>query len=105
MQILFDYPFEILISISGYYGTILRMGPTVIKSLTFHTNRRNHGPYGEEQGTLFSSKLVQGKVVGFHGRKGWCLDAIGVYMLDGQVFDRLYPTGRSFDIWCFFPFI
>lgn len=82
--ILFDHPFEILTSISGYYGTVLLKGPTVIKSLTFHTNRRNYGPYGEEQGTFFPTKLLQGKIVGFHGRKGWCLDAIGVHMLEAK---------------------
>lgn len=83
-RILFDYPSEILTSITGYYGTVLLMGPTVIRSLTFHTNLRNYGPYGEEQGTFFPSKIVRGKIVGFHGRKGWCLDAIGVHMLEGQ---------------------
>ena len=95
MQIFFDYPFEILSSISVYYGTVLLLGRTVIKSLTFHTNRRDCGPYGEEQGTVFPSKLVKGKIFGFHRRKGWCLNAIGVHMLEGQV-----PIGRTFDFCC-----
>lgn len=91
-KIVFDYPFEILTSITGYHGSVLYMGPTVIKSLTFHTTRRNYGPYGDEQGIFFSSKLAEGMIVGFHGRKGWYLDAIGVHVLEGQV----YQGGRPF---------
>ncbi|XP_057813562.2 jacalin-related lectin 3 isoform X1 [Cryptomeria japonica] len=95
-KVVFDYPFEILTHITGYFGTVLLMGPTVIKSLTFHTTRGKHGPYGEEQGTFFNSKLAEGMIVGFHGRKGWAVDAIGVHVLEGQVADRLYPAGKPF---------
>jgi hypothetical protein len=84
-RIVFDYPFEILTSITGYFGSILFRGPTVIKSLTFQTTRRNYGPYGEEHGTFFSSKSAEGMITGFHGRKGWYLDAIGVHVLEGQI--------------------
>ncbi|MFX6536514.1 jacalin-like lectin, partial [Acinetobacter baumannii] len=62
------------------------MGPEAIKSLTFHTTRRKFGPYGEEQGQLFSTKLKEGSVVvGFHGKKGLFVDAIGVHVLEGKV--------------------
>ena len=61
------------------------MGPTVIKSLTFHTTKTVHGPYGDEYGTFFSSCLTEGRVVGFHGREGWYLDGIGVHILEGKV--------------------
>ncbi|XP_026393625.1 jacalin-related lectin 3-like [Papaver somniferum] len=83
-NIVFDFPFEILTHISGYYGTVMYMGPTVIKSITFHTNTRTHGPYGDEQGTPFSSNLKQGKIVGFHGRKGYFVDSIGVHVNEGN---------------------
>ncbi|KAI3959091.1 hypothetical protein MKX01_023767 [Papaver californicum] len=83
-KIVFDFPFEVLTYISGYYGTLMYMGPTVIKSITFHTTTRTHGPYGDEQGTPFSSNLKQGKIVGFHGRKGYFVDSIGVHVNEGN---------------------
>lgn len=61
------------------------MGPTVIKSLTFHTTKTVHGPFGDEYGTFFSSCLTEGRVVGFHGREGWYIDGIGVHILKGKV--------------------
>ncbi|KAK4481414.1 hypothetical protein RD792_012304 [Penstemon davidsonii] len=84
-KITFDYPSEILTHITGYHGPTMIMGPDVIKSLTFHTTKGKHGPYGEEQGHPFSTKLKEGSIVGFHGKKGLFLDAIGVYVLEGKV--------------------
>lgn len=54
-----------------------------MKSLTLHTNKRKYGPFGEEQGTSFSSASNNGIIVGFHGRKGWFVDSIGVHVLEG----------------------
>ena len=85
LQIIFDFPYEVLTHISGYYGPLMYMGPTVIKSLTFHTTRRVYGPFGEEHGTYFTTKLKEGKVVGIHGRNGLFLDAIGVHVMEGKV--------------------
>lgn len=91
LQIIFDFPNEVLTHITGYYGPAMYMGPgmymgpDVIKSLTFHTNKRIYGPYGEDQGTHFTTKLKEGKVLGIHGRKGLFLDAIGVHVLEGKV--------------------
>ncbi|KAJ0963159.1 hypothetical protein J5N97_028281 [Dioscorea zingiberensis] len=84
-KIVFDYPFEILTSITGYFGTALLMGPTAIKSITFHTTKKKYGPFGEEQGTFFTSVLADGMIVGFHGRSGWYIDSIGVHVLEGKV--------------------
>jgi hypothetical protein len=61
------------------------MGPAVIRSLTFHTTKRKYGPFGEEQGTYFTTKVKEGKIVGIHGRKGLFLDALGVHVLEGKV--------------------
>ncbi|KAJ4962383.1 hypothetical protein NE237_022322 [Protea cynaroides] len=84
-KIYFDYPYEVLTHISGYYGPAMILGPTVIQSLTFHTTKKKYGPFGDEQGTFFSSNLKEGMVVGFHGRKGWFLDGIGVHVLEGKL--------------------
>lgn len=57
----------------------------MVKSLTFYTNKKKYGPFGDEQGIPFSSGQ-NGIVVGFHGRKGWFVDSIGVHVLvlDGK---------------------
>ncbi|XP_073108273.1 mannose/glucose-specific lectin isoform X2 [Elaeis guineensis] len=70
-------PAEFIISIKGYYGTYA--GKTIIYSLTFVTTNREYGPYGREQGTQFSVPKGTGWIIGFHGRSGTLLDAIGVY--------------------------
>ncbi|XP_058110557.1 jacalin-related lectin 3-like [Magnolia sinica] len=80
-MITFDYPNEVLNCISGYYGSINSdEGHKVIRSLTFYTSKGKYGPYGEDIGTFFTSKTIEGKVVGFHGRSGLYVDAIGVRM-------------------------
>lgn len=78
-QVDLNYPDEYLISIHGccgYIGTY-----KVIFSLTFETNQRTLGPYGAEGGTRFSFPTTGLKIVGFHGRCDWYLDAIGFHFL------------------------
>ncbi|KAK1427341.1 hypothetical protein QVD17_16024 [Tagetes erecta] len=69
--------------ISGYYGPVEGYnGLEAIASISFHTNKGIHGPYGEERGhgyTYFSSTSL-GKVSGFHGKVNGFLSAIGVHM-------------------------
>lgn len=95
MQVIFDYPNEILTHITGTFGPAMIMGPQVIKSLTFHTTKGKHGPFGEEQGGSFSTKVKEGRIVGFHGRKGLFLDAIGVHLLEGKVMPAVVDTPNS----------
>lgn len=83
-KVTLDYPFEVLTHITGYYGSTILRGPTVVKSLTFHTNKRKYGPFGDEQGISFSSASSDGIIVGFHGKKGWFVDSIGVHVLQGK---------------------
>ncbi|KAL3505336.1 hypothetical protein ACH5RR_035177 [Cinchona calisaya] len=83
-KIILNYPSEILTHITGYYGPAMGMGPNIIKSLTFHTTKGKYGPYGDEQGQSFSTKLREGVIVGIHGRKGLFIDAIGVHVLEGN---------------------
>uniref|UniRef100_A0A7N0V401 Jacalin-type lectin domain-containing protein n=1 Tax=Kalanchoe fedtschenkoi TaxID=63787 RepID=A0A7N0V401_KALFE len=90
-KVFFDYPYEILTHITGFYGPAMIKGPVVIKSITFHTTKTKHGPFGEEQGTKFTSNLREGRIVGFHGRKGLYIDAIGVHVLEGKVTPPVRP--------------
>jgi len=72
-KIQLDYPKEKLISISGHYDNYLR-------SLTFESNLKKYGPYGEQQGTYFSFPMREGNIVSFHGQSGWYLDCIGIHI-------------------------
>ncbi|KAI3684822.1 hypothetical protein L6452_34048 [Arctium lappa] len=64
-----DVADEYLTGISGFYGPIEGYnGLEAITSITFHTNKRKHGPYGEESGvgyTYFTSTVSPGKALPF----------------------------------------
>ncbi|KNA14259.1 hypothetical protein SOVF_109120 isoform A [Spinacia oleracea] len=90
-KIVFDYPYEMLTHITGYYGSMILRGPTVVKSITFHTNKRSYGPFGDPQGFSFSTGSI-GAVVGFHGKNGYFVHCIGVHVLDNiSVLPQSYP--------------
>ena len=63
----------------GYIGSY-KSWPAVIKSLTFHTNQRKLGPWGQEQGSHFETEMG-GNIVGLFGSSATVVDSIGVYML------------------------
>nr|POE98423.1 isoform 3 of jacalin-related lectin 3 [Quercus suber] len=75
-----DCPDEFLTSIHGHYGCLNEWGPVFVRSLSFESNRKTYEPFGTEQGTYFSFPMAGGKIVGFHGKSGWYLDAIGAYL-------------------------
>ncbi|XP_024972819.1 jacalin-related lectin 3-like [Cynara cardunculus var. scolymus] len=76
-RICIDYPDEYLVSINGtVYG-----GFDVVMSLCFVTNKNRYGPYGSDTGTRFSYNGKGGIIVGFHGRVGKYLDAVGIYVM------------------------
>nr|XP_023900095.1 agglutinin-like [Quercus suber]POE51083.1 agglutinin [Quercus suber] len=72
---------EFLVCIAGFYGPVKGSDSfKALRSITFYTNKAKYGPYGVEIGRAFTSSVAPGKVVGFHGRSGVYLDAIGVHM-------------------------
>ncbi|EXB77322.1 hypothetical protein L484_010147 [Morus notabilis] len=75
-----QFPNEYLVNVSGIVNNVAGASPTpVIQSLTFETNLRTYGPYGHKQGgTAFSLPIKKGLIVGFSGRTGELLDAIGL---------------------------
>ncbi|KAJ9560892.1 hypothetical protein OSB04_006052 [Centaurea solstitialis] len=96
-EICIDYPTEYLVSISGTYGSDwdqIDDDREVVQSLCFVTNKKRYGPYGLgsyclDTGTPFSYNGKGGVIVGFHGRAGEYLDAIGVYVVpESLAFDR-----------------
>ncbi|XP_062204330.1 mannose/glucose-specific lectin-like [Phragmites australis] len=78
---------EHVTAVEGTIGVFANVPNVVITSLTFRTNiGRSYGPYGSDKaagttGTPFSVPAADGAcIVGFWGRSGWLLDAIGVYV-------------------------
>ncbi|PKI47572.1 hypothetical protein CRG98_032037 [Punica granatum] len=60
-----DYPHEYLTSISGYIDKV--SGKERVRSLTFQSNKRKYGPFGEENGRHFPVQWNSGKIMGFCG--------------------------------------
>lgn len=79
-----DFPNEYLTSVEGYHGRVNAWGPLLIRSLTFKSNKKTYGPFGNQEGTSFSFPISGGKIVGFHGKSGWFLDSIGVHLIQQQ---------------------
>lgn len=76
-EIKLQYPEEYLTSVSGHYCPVVYGGSPVIRSLSFSSNKRTFGPFGVEEGTPFTLSMDGASIVGFKGRGGWYLDAIG----------------------------
>ncbi|GFP85673.1 jacalin-related lectin 19 [Phtheirospermum japonicum] len=79
-EIKLQFPEEFLIAVTGHYYPVVRGGSPVIRSLMFKSNRRTFGPYGVEEGTPFFFPMEGGQIVGFKGKSGWYLDAIGFHI-------------------------
>ncbi|WOK98586.1 hypothetical protein Cni_G07298 [Canna indica] len=77
IKIKLEYPQEYLTTVSGHYFPVVYGGSPVIRSLTFKSNLRTFGPFGVQEGTPFTLPMDGGMIVGFSGRSGWYLDAIG----------------------------
>ncbi|XP_019181549.1 PREDICTED: protein SIEVE ELEMENT OCCLUSION B-like [Ipomoea nil] len=80
-EVSINHPSEQLTGVSGTYG-VMEENEVYVKSLKFHTNLREHGPFGsQDDGTPFSFVMENGIVVGFHGRSSEkFVDAIGVFV-------------------------
>lgn len=82
MQINFG-PSEFLIEVSGTYGS--HFDNDLVMSLTFVTNISTYGPFGNPNHQNVPTSPLKftadngGSIVGFHGRSGSFLFAIGVY--------------------------
>ncbi|KAJ4963307.1 hypothetical protein NE237_023246 [Protea cynaroides] len=71
-----DFPSEFLTGISGYKADSVNG----LNSLTFETNKRNIGPFGQEKGKHFSIQMGS-SFGGFHGKSSVeYLCSIGAYV-------------------------
>uniref|UniRef100_I1R0K5 Jacalin-type lectin domain-containing protein n=1 Tax=Oryza glaberrima TaxID=4538 RepID=I1R0K5_ORYGL len=73
-------PSEFFVKVSGTFGPFGEF-PNVITSLTFVTNTHHqYGPFGQGGGTPFHAPMSgNGSIVGFFGREGLCIEAVGFY--------------------------
>jgi hypothetical protein len=63
--------------VKGVSGTF----DNVITSLVLVTNVKRYGPFGKEKGQSFAETVPENTcVVGFFGRSGGALDALGLYI-------------------------
>jgi len=73
-------PSEHLIKVSGTVGPYFAVH-NLITSLTFVTNAASYGPFGKPRGVPFVLPVQSNSsIVGFFGRSGQSLDAIGFYV-------------------------
>ncbi|CAN6991232.1 unnamed protein product [Brassica rapa subsp. trilocularis] len=78
-----NYPDEYITSIQGTYSNVARYNTTIVKTLTFKTSHGRTSPmFGNT--AIFSTDFVMegkagAKLIGFHGRSGSALDAIGAH--------------------------
>uniref|UniRef100_A0A0D9XIC6 Jacalin-type lectin domain-containing protein n=1 Tax=Leersia perrieri TaxID=77586 RepID=A0A0D9XIC6_9ORYZ len=72
---------EVVTEVSGTIGLFHGL-PNVITSLSIVTNVRCYGPFGNAMGTPFATPMLgsNNSIVGFYGRSGSYVDAIGVYV-------------------------
>ena len=71
-------PDEYLTGMKGHVGEF--GGSFLVGALTLVGNRRSFGPYGTRKGPPFELPAVGGRIVGFHGRSGGLIDALGIYV-------------------------
>ncbi|XP_033129007.1 myrosinase-binding protein 2 isoform X3 [Brassica rapa] len=84
-----DYPNDSITAVSGTYKHIFTYDTTLITSLYFTTSKGFTSPLfgidSEKKGTEFEFKGENGgKLLGFHGRGGNAIDAIGAYFDTGS---------------------
>ncbi|KAL0864362.1 hypothetical protein Bca101_043480 [Brassica carinata] len=81
-----DYPNDNIVAVGGSYDHIFTYDTKLITSLYFTTSRGFTSPlFGEKMGTDFEFQGEnRGKLLGFHGRAGYAIDAIGAYFHTGS---------------------
>ncbi|KAI3514821.1 hypothetical protein L1887_13553 [Cichorium endivia] len=91
-EVIFDGDEEI----NGINGTVgSRDGFLIISSVSFKTNKRIYGPFGQATTTVFSLPWDKGTLVGFYGLAGYYIDRIGIYLKDNEEILRVGTWGKT----------
>ena len=73
----------------------------MITSLSFITNLTTYGPFGTAPGETFSIPIADSAVVGFHGRSGYYLDALGIFVTPVSSFNYILSVNMVIIVACF----
>ncbi|XP_020550513.1 jacalin-related lectin 19-like [Sesamum indicum] len=79
-EVKLQFPDEYLTEVSGHCSPLGRRGNAMVRSLKFRSNWRTYGPFGVESETPFCFPMEGGMIVGFRGRCGLYVDAIGFHI-------------------------
>ncbi|KAF8094164.1 hypothetical protein N665_0368s0003 [Sinapis alba] len=86
--------YEYITALSAYTKTLTTQN--VVTSLTFTTNKKTYGPYGDKSGLLFSFPEETGKqIAGFHGTSENVLNSIEVHYAPLPTVQKLDAQGGS----------
>ncbi|KAJ4893782.1 Jacalin-related lectin 34 [Raphanus sativus] len=86
--------YEYITALSAYTKTLSTQD--VVTSLTFTTNKKTYGPYGNKSGLLFSFPEETGKqIAGFHGTSDSVLNSIEVHYAPIPAVQKLDAQGST----------
>ncbi|XP_013609657.1 PREDICTED: myrosinase-binding protein 2-like [Brassica oleracea var. oleracea] len=93
-----NYPDEYITSIQGTYSNVARYNTTIVKTLTFKTSHGRTSPMFGNTAIFSTDFVVEGKagtkLIGFHGRSGSALDAIGAqFFASASPLKHIEPRG------------
>lgn len=90
-----DYPDEYIESVEATYDKPNLFRNTVITSLTFQTSKgRKTSFFGYKVGKKFVLEQKGRKLVGFHGKEGDAIDALGAYFAPIPIPTPLVPAKK-----------
>ena len=75
-------------------------GYTLIRSMSFVTNKNNYGPYDTNQGTSFSLPVAKGSFGGFSGNYGAYIDSLSV-ILQSSSFGNIFTSNMVYSFTIF----
>lgn len=82
-----NHPEEHLVSVEGWYSP-----EGVIQGLKFISNKKTSDVIGYEDGTPFTLKVQDKKIIGFHGSAGDNLNSLGAYFAPSTSTTPLTPA-------------
>ena len=89
-----DYPNEYIKSVEVTYDKPKLFQNTVITSFTFETSSERTSFIGYKVGKKFVLEQKDLRLVGFHGKEGDAIDALGAYFAPVQAPTPLIPTKK-----------
>ncbi|CAH2058741.1 unnamed protein product [Thlaspi arvense] len=78
-EFVLDFPGEYIKSVEATYHNPILFRNTVITSLKFETSKGRTSFFGYETGKKFVLEQKDRRLVGFHGKEGDAIDALGAY--------------------------